>query len=351
MKKLCSLLLVVALSLSLAACALPQGGATESSSSATEETETVTEPATEATETLPTATGPVIYRCAGEKHTYSDGTGQQISRTFDEKGNVLTKSSTFLDGSPQMDVTYFYDEAGNVLTEQSICAEDNTGYLSTNTYDSENRLIRNVYESVGGQKLKNTTEYTYDEAGKLTKETRTETDGMRHIYAYSYNNNGQLTRVDRKVTNKKGSTQQESYEIYTYDKQGNKVNWWERQGARRIWTYDDRGNVLSETEKDKNGSVLVKMTYTYDDQDRLLSESWYQGNASKQTEAYVYTYDEAGRVLARYTCTNSTDIADAHAVIRYTYDEFGNLLSEETSDSRIDYTYIAIELPMEQKET
>jgi len=364
MKKACCLFLAVIIILSLAACSAPRPDANASTGAATggttsDEASQPTE--TTAGETKPEETQPgpkVLYLCTEETNTFSDGGGGVTTRTYDEKGNLLSEHYKSESGDVGYGDSYTYDEKGNVLTHKTYDNHSRLSSETTNTYNEAGQLISQLFTSSEGPTYTRKSDFTYDEKGLLVKKVDTNPDDTNSPvysefhYVYSYDEKGNLIKED--WINVVGGVQTpHSWKAWTYDAKGNKLSEADNRGFKTEWTYDDRGNMLSEAQYDDSGNFWIGTVYTYDEENRVLTEGMTKGDIHMIMEGFVNEYDEAGRKIARYRCYDSLDKAKAVRIFRYTYDEFGNVLKETgctpsgTETSWREYKYIAIELPKE----
>jgi RHS repeat-associated protein len=223
-----------------------------------------------ATNTSQTMTGPVA------------GT---VGWTYDTQLRVASSEAA---GSK---VTYGYDADGlltsvGALTLSRSAANRQLKGLTIGTasttlsYDSAGSLVGENTTS-GGQPLLSFT-YTYDKLGRVA--TRKEVaQGATHLFAYQYDADGRLTRVDE---------------------DGSVVN---------SYTYDRNGNRLTTS----GGSQFVA---SYDARDRLVTS----GAAS-------FAYGLNGELLR---------VSDGAAATGYSYDGFGHLAHVDLPDGRkVDYVY------------
>ena len=167
--------------------------------------------------------------------------------------------------------TYTYDTVGN-RTSANI-----EGIAAAYACDRCNRLLRVSFEGGG-------VSYSYDDAGRLTGETR----GDGSTVGYTYDTFGRLIE--------KRNVSGENTEVYAL-------------------TYYADGNIASKT---ANGAVTE---YEYDGMGRLTRENGTQ-----------YTYDTRGNRAAMTTGADTT---------LYEYDRSNRLKRESCGNSRTDYRYDA----------
>ena len=357
MKKLLCLLLTALLLLSLAGCKTasqdPENPGTSEESTGSTETGTETADTTESSqnqqEEIPATK--IVYLCTEETISYTtEKGGSKTTRTYDEKGNLLTEFYKSNDGLAGYGSAFTYDEKGNKLTYK---AYDNSGKVvgtEEYTYNEANQLVFQKNRNDDTDPTDHS--YTYREDGLLAKKVTTypETPEYTFWFVYSYDSKGNLVKEEW-ININNGQALPHSHIDYTYDENCNKLSEIHSNGNKTEWTYDDRGNKLSETQYDSDGFAMLSTIYTYDAQNRLLTETWCKGGIVGGGETYEYAYDAAGNRINRYRYMSGESKDGLNPDMEYTYDAFGNLLSEASSGRLKEYKYIAIELPNPQKES
>ena len=255
--------------------------------------------------------------------------------------NVRNANGEVLEGKK-----YTYDALGNITR-----ISQSTGHfypLVAYEYDAQNQLTKETYYNGEGSAAGNITRtisYTYDTAGNILSETRTE-DGETTTKTYGYGDSewaDLLTEVDGQAI--------------TYDASGNPTSYF---GRTMTWT---NGRQLKTSTTHALGSVL-KSTYTYDadgirktktvpinrrgltctytfvtQNGKVVRQSW-------RTESIDFFYDESGRPFAMtyqrandapqtyyYVLNLQGDVvklvdASGAEVASYEYDAWGNILSQ-----------------------
>ena len=254
--------------------------------------------------------------------------------------NVRSANGTMLEGKK-----YTYDALGNITR-----ISQSTGHfypLVAYEYDAQNQLTKETYYNGNGTAAGNITRtisYTYDTAGNILSETRTE-DGETTTKTYGYGDSewaDLLTEVDGQAI--------------TYDASGNPTSYF---GRTMTWT---NGRQLKTSTTHAFGAVL-RSTYTYDadgirktktvpinrrgltctytfvtQNGKVVRQSW-------RTESIDFFYDESGRPFAMtYQRANDApqtyyyvlnlqgdvvklvDVSGAE-VASYEYDAWGGVLS------------------------
>lgn len=291
---------------------------------------------------------------AGAVTTYAyDAAGNMISIT-DTKGAITqfvydNRNRLIKTIDPQGNATlYSYDANGNKLSET-----DANGNTTTFEYNSKNQLIKTtdalgnvttyVYNGsacpscgVGsGEKLtsladanNNITSYSYDQLGRLMKET----DPLGNITSYAYDVRGNLTSK----TDANGNTIN-----YIYDANGRLLKKVYPDATEETLTYDPKGNILSAT------NMHISYSFSYDATGRMQSStdsngkfvqySYYDDGRRTKTiypegSVVSYAYDKAGRLA---TITNGGGKTYAFA-----YDQLGRRSSLSfPNGAKVTYSY------------
>ena len=356
MKKLLCLLLAFLLVLSLAGCKTASQnpetpGTSEESTGSTETGAGTSDTTEESQDQADIPATKTLYLCTEETISYTtEKGGSKITRTYDEKGNLLTEFYKSNDGLAGYGSAFTYDEQGNKLTYK---AYDNSGKVvgtEEYTYNEANQLVFQKNRNDDTDPVDSA--YTYNENGLLIKKVDTYPKNPEYEFhfVYSYDENGNLVKEEW-INVKNGAESPHSHIDYTYDANGNKLSKVTSFGLKDEWTYDDRGNMLSETQYDSDGFAMLGNIYTYDAQNRLLTETWCKGGMADYGETYEYAYDAAGLRTCRYRYMSGESKDGRTPDVEYSYDEAGNLISEKSSGRLKEYKYIAIELPNQQKES
>jgi RHS repeat-associated protein len=234
-----------------------------------------------------------------------DANGNVIQYT-DYKGNVTT---------------YSYDLTRNLETSRTEAYGTPQARTITTAWHGSFRLPINITEP------NRVTTLAYDTQGNLTSLTVT-AGSLTRTWGYTYNANGQVTRIDGPRTDVSDQT------TFSYDTQGNLTSITDALGhITQITAHDADGRPL--TIKDANGLITV---LTYDQRGRLLSRK-------VGTETTAYTYDAVGQ-LKKVTKPDASYTAftydPAHRLVQvndnlgnkiiYTLDAMGNRIKEQVRD-------------------
>lgn len=261
--------------------------------------------------------------------------------TYDRNGRRLTETRRSVDA-------LHVDDSGNL---QRISWDSTISY----SYNGLGQVVRKIEATAAGLSWdQHATEYQYDGAGRLTRESRAwyvNQDGnwVRPTTDYSYDGLNNLTRSRQSGD---GAWQGERVTRYAYKAGGRLSQMWDPNGAQFNYYHDVAGNVLVQTWDRRRSDESYQhegLLYTRDVMGRVTSQalgSWYGywQKGDRQDTAYdrfgqvsqrglnggwqeQFGYDRAGR-LER---SNSGD-----GVWRYyLYDAVGNqtLAIENEGDS------------------
>lgn len=253
-------------------------------------------------------------------YTYKNSTNDYgpIERieTYDKKGNILTKKSTYNllnKGETTYDeTTYNYDKNGNILSEKTIY-HDGSQSKDEYTYDKKGNMIDEYHSYSNGDWTKNV--YTYDKNGNITTKTHTDSDEKNVTYTYTYDKNNNLV-----AENQSGETTK-----YTYDKNGNiltkEITFTDGSYSKETFNYNKDGK-LTEREISGPNEYYEKENYTYNNFGDVLEYNFVKstGEFTNKTSKY----DKQGRLIEYIEINNSTS-----ETMTYSYDEEGNQLRRE----------------------
>ncbi len=239
------------------------------------------------------ATLTMVYDGVGNRTEVDDSFGGTENSTYDALNRLINRSYTY-----GVTVQAHIEEAYDALNEVTQVKRDGAGspgtpVSTTNyTYDDAGR-ITNIHDTIAGSgsNIANYT-YTYDAAGNMQTEVLTRTTFTAVTTTYAYDADNQLTGD--------GTT------TVTYDATGNRNN-----GSYATTT----GNELT---------TDGVWTYTYDNAGNEIGKS----NA---TDTWVYTYNNRNQLVEAdrdATGTSTVDLA-----VAYKYDAFGNQIEEDVTQS------------------
>ncbi len=214
------------------------------------------------------------------ENTYSDNTvGDRY--TYDAYGNILTYAD-----SRNKVTTNTYDSDNRLI--KSVCDNNVTRYL----YDSKSRLVQQInpeqYDAAcDGLPLQNTysnanvgDRYIYDATGNLLSHT----DSNNNTTAYTYNADGSLVTITKP-----------DQTVYTNDLVTGRVQTEQYpSGVTNTIEFNDDGTVKdSNIVNDSNSQYGIQTRYEYDGYGRISQYSTTSGSNAKN---YSYTYDTNSRL-------------------------------------------------------
>ncbi|MFB7272679.1 DUF6531 domain-containing protein [Streptomyces sp. NPDC056244] len=317
--------------------------------------------------------------------SYTDPADGKVANVYDTTGRIKSqtdqndKTTTFTwDGASESHTTapdggvWTDVYAGNVLMEtidpygESIAYDydrylrpaaitDQRGNTTQMTYDSAGRMLTRTAPTALGY----SETWTYDSAGNITSHT----DGRKNKTTYGYNTSNQLILTTDPMGGETAFTYtslgvldtvtspRKKVTSYGYDAVGNRTSVTTPLGEKTTFTYDKAGRILSKT--DPRGNVAgadpaaYTTTYAYDGRGLLSSvtdpldrTTVYQYNGAEQLtsarnpadDTTTFAYDKAGRP------TRTTD-PSGNFVTR-AYDASGRLTSEtDAAGNKTTYAY------------
>ncbi|MDR2648506.1 MAG: NPCBM/NEW2 domain-containing protein, partial [Clostridiales bacterium] len=164
---------------------------------------------------------------------------------------------------------------------------------------------------------------------------------LKQKYTYVYDASKQLDTVTEQYN---GAVTRTAGEFFTYDIQGNLINYWDKQAGsksdtehKRTFTYDSRFALRLNESYKKDGATTLIDTNTLTSDGKSVSNNKFYTNGVL-TGQIAFTYDSYGNVLTK------TDYASASKsiVTTYTYSGGVHLLSEIRAGITHSYTYDAM---------
>ena len=331
MKRLISLLLILATTLGMTSCVIeidngkaPGGVEDDSADSASQ---TVTENSSHDTvpdsDTVMDSSSDTDYDVGGNEEDPSESSVTEPSPVV--RPTVYDRALDYIAKGDHLSAYNLLLTVKNETRAQEMLAD------FVFLYETKEETIKSQSVSTGREytPITRTYKYTYDSNGNKTKYVYYYQNELSSTDEYTYDSNGNMTK--REHTNSSGDTTY-SY-VYTYDSKGNrtKIVYTYSDGSKTTYeyTYDSRDNVTKEVRTDKKGSRTT-YEYTYDSRANLTKEVYTYSDGSKTTTEY--TYDSHGNVVKETTGNTTT---------KYTYDINNCLIKEEkttTGSSFIDVT-------------
>lgn len=182
---------------------------------------------------------------------YRDKNESYVARFYEYDALDRVSSMTYKSGTTVLEAyTYSYDKNNNIVkkTEKNSTAKeekDHTDQTTEYTYNALGRLTKSVVTDHKKNDEKTTTTYSYDFAGNRTKKVKGEEET-----AYSYNGLNQLLKA--KTT--KGNTVKNDIS-YEYDVNGNQIKETDKETGDSVEnTYDVENRLSTATVTKKSGT-------------------------------------------------------------------------------------------------
>ncbi len=274
-----------------------------------------------------TKTEEFVYNQQGDvvNETCTDSTGviyiKEFEFVYSDSGEI-TQITEVQNSYTELTFDETFDDRGNITGQHSVTATDDRSNSTEYTYDEKGRVTKKVHTDPDGEI--NTFEYEYDDRNNVTKKTQRTELGNEFVYEYTYDDQN---RVVKEVKNSYGSVTVTTNE---YDEHGNltKITENPSDGEKKVrehrYQYDERGNILKK--EYINGGALVQTTeYEYDSADRVIKRTNYSAE-NKIIGTVTIEYDADGNTL-REKCEagEAGDSLTPYDSI-YRYDEFGNMV-------------------------
>ena len=203
---------------------------------------------------------------------YRDKNESYVARFYEYDALDRVSSMTYKSGTTVLEAyTYSYDKNNNIVkkTEKNSTAKeekDHTDQTTEYTYNALGRLTKSVVTDHKKNEEKTTTTYSYDSAGNRTKKVKGEEET-----AYSYNGLNQLLKA--KTT--KGDTVKNDIS-YEYDVNGNQIKETDKETGDSVEnTYDVENRLSMATVTKKKNSTSGDETVS------LTQENLYNGEGQR----------------------------------------------------------------------
>jgi RHS repeat-associated protein len=271
------------------------------------------------------------YDAAGNKEAETNHLGQTTRWTYDRRGQVISQTNA------NGDLASFnrYDNRSGDLTS----TEDGAGARTDLVYGTggtlvelrqpEQALTTYGYNSRGDKTYERGPDgveisHLYDAAGRARSESRTFTDtnGQRRTLTtqYRYDDKGRLTETidhaNRTTRTEYNAIDKVSAQVdalgrrteMVYDARGNHTETHYPDGTSEVTVYDEENRVVAKIDRARRTT-----TYVHDDAGRVV-ETRHPGSSIETVR-----YDKAGREVARVDGRNNTTT--------FVHDDAGRLLS------------------------
>lgn len=249
----------------------------------------------------------------------------QLMKTYNVN-KVRTVSATGLDGRNvrATDFSEFQEikENGRLLKYSSIVNFNKT--VTNSRFDSEGRLV-SISDSSSA--VQNTTTYSYDAAGRVSKVENVASDSASEFnhtetHIWLYGANGKPEKMWRIIQSSAEEMGIDSLEVR--------------------FVLDENGNIAEERTFKRNVETGY-LYYYYDENNRLLDIVRYNTRLKKLMPDIMFEYDEKGNVAQKTTTTSSLHLG--YLIWRYIYNDKGLKTKEVLFNSnkeitgKIEYSY------------
>ena len=219
------------------------------------------------------------YNDVGQLESVTDPEGNETHYRYDTRGRLthvldaLCTDSSTSNLTPDHTVVTTYDAVGNV-----VAVTDQLGNTTNYVYDERGRLLEEILPDPiagDGDFERSTTSYSYDENGNLTSFV----DAENNETQYEYDSHNRQTAVIDAYSNSSTTA---------YDIMGNVASITDKLDNTTNYKYDALGRLIEELlPAPREGKVRPKTTYTYDAMGNLLSVTDANSNAGEYDDASV----------------------------------------------------------------
>ena len=335
MKKIISVLLVLALAVALAACGNTDTNDTENPTNTTESTSdtTSTTETTESEEEKALRETQARYKKVKEylAKYLENGSFRDDDWKYYEGTNALVYLYT------EFEALGDYEDCAEILSRFTVLPDllmsitntkiDNLGNVA------ENCPYNDYYIDEFGRISFYDSKFSYDERGTLTEYNNPIIKFLgiahyRYEYKYEYDNIGNITKVK---AIRWGAV--EIIAIPEYDANGNIVKatiQTDKDTYTNIYTYDAKNRLIAaeKATMDSYGNFFYPTSYTYhyDETGNLTEENYLYTNEREYRYQITYSYDENGNCTEMNYSGKTRWLDDYEGKITYAYDENGYLV-------------------------
>lgn len=257
-----------------------------------------------------------VYDGVGNVSSSVMANGHVVNFTYDGANRLILSSDT---QGPI--VSYSYDESGNVLTRSTAIA----GQVFNYEYDELDRL-KTIIDPING--VGNPKRMTYDGRGNVistVNNTRVKTEA-------TYDKLNRITQIKRNVLAVVPVGDDTANTVTTIAWDGmRRTGIQDHDGNLTTFVYDEALRMVQEINPLENGSGIGTKNYTYTPASRVLTRTDENGTVT------TYGYDDLHRVTSR---SYSTGKAEA-----FTYDENGRMLTASNGSVATAMTYDPVGRP------
>ena len=347
MRKLTAVFCILALTASFFACGAKREKETEvetgalqteasSESAETEEKTAETENAEEPTEE---------ERYIKAVGLYDSGNLEEAQKLFYALGDYKD-SAAYYDSIDVIPLKLYveYDDEREPYECEYTAVIDEDGYLvSLNgwayIYDEDHRLIRSELLNDTSGECIHTTEYTYDDEGRVIRIVDTPSKFGRYDFMNAeYDDAGNIRFISQGIMSENDDKEYGWPQNYDYDEAGNCTAHY-GSGYERIYDekfyYDENGRMIKIVYNNDPG-LPGEIEYEYNGEGLVVRKTETQNHNEAAPIVTEYSYNEKGeRVRETRTVTGTGTGEPAVTVTEYEYDEGGNPVTDRYPDGYV----------------
>lgn len=265
--------------------------------------------------------GKVVYKRNAAGHVVKEVRNKEliITRKYDALGRVL-KEVTKRRGVEKANRKFRYDDCVNGVSR--LCSITSQAEVTSFEYTSLGYISKRVTEYHDALGRKDTTTFSYDNAGRL--EAIGYPSGV--IINYSRAGDGSISRVEASFN---GVNIPIAQDIAISELSGRPTEVAYANGVSTKSQFDDTG-LLAKMSSYLGENVINSSEYTYDEEDRITSIK--RANLKYSQD---FTYDVTGRLLGERRGMGTNE----ESFLSYGYDLTGNRISQSNGDQKKQLKY------------
>lgn len=239
-------------------------------------------------------------------HTYTahrmPNSSYTVNYTFNEKGHLIRQEQKFDSETYLTYIDYVYNENGAITARRSTHESQRTD--DTYEYDSEGRLIH-MHRKFSYHKGTEDCYYKYDKNGRLYEFSYPDNFSRDDIYTLTYDEQGRMTSAI-------GGNQDFLSTEYRYDNEGRLIEEFRPNWTAPSFRYSYTNNVLTGIEYviDPRCSTLKPKVYTLDEFGNTICITSEDGSRTEYSYIRMeLTEEDAKRVLLKHPINNGSGVS------------------------------------------